>query len=184
MVTYVVIADTITIFFYLTFKQWLTITGIATNHYALLVGFCITTSLLFSNLCIIKHVTQPLSYAKACLLGLVQGIAFFPGISRFASTYTIARWLGLNHRRALETSFLLFTPFIIVAIVGNGIPGFIHWDHHFITLELLGTVILAGLISYETFIIVDKIGKLGYMWWFGCYMFLPLITLILSLFFR
>jgi undecaprenyl-diphosphatase len=58
-----------------------------------------------------------LTWKNALLIGLVQGIAVLPGISRSGSTIAAAVWLGVRRERAAELSFLMSIP----AIGGAGL---------------------------------------------------------------
>lgn len=55
--------------------------------------------------------------AKALLIGIAQGIAVLPGISRSGSTIVAALWLGAQRERAAQFSFLLAIPAILGAFV-------------------------------------------------------------------
>lgn len=58
-----------------------------------------------------------LSGAKAVLIGLVQGIAAIPGISRSGATISTGLFLGLEPSQAVRFSFLLSIPAIIGAFL-------------------------------------------------------------------
>lgn len=60
----------------------------------------------------------------ALLVGLAQGAAMFPGISRSGSTICVAVLLGLHRRWAGEFSFLIGVPTIIGATLIEGIQFF------------------------------------------------------------
>lgn len=79
------------------------------------LGFLITAILLvasrFAPLGKIEHPTWKL----ALLLGLVQGIAVAPGISRSGSTIAIALFLGIQRGRAFELSMLMSVPAVFGA---------------------------------------------------------------------
>lgn len=73
--------------------------------------------------------TGPLSGIKAALIGLAQGIAVFPGISRSGVTISTGLFLGLDADSAARFSFLLSIPAIIGAFLykvktGNVPAGF------------------------------------------------------------
>ncbi|MGQ9495357.1 MAG: undecaprenyl-diphosphate phosphatase [Thermoanaerobaculaceae bacterium] len=57
------------------------------------------------------------SLAQAVIIGLVQGIAVFPGLSRSGSTVVAGLWSGVNRRWAADFSFLLSVPAIGGALV-------------------------------------------------------------------
>ncbi len=53
----------------------------------------------------------------AFALGLAQGLAIFPGLSRSGTTISVALWLGLNRRFAGEYAFLVSLPAILGALI-------------------------------------------------------------------
>lgn len=78
----------------------------------IILGLCCTSILLLSlnRLSSHTHVYVTWNKKNALLLGLAQGCAFVPGLSRFAATYVMARWLGIRAQRAFELSFLILVP--------------------------------------------------------------------------
>ncbi|HEX5098145.1 MAG TPA: undecaprenyl-diphosphate phosphatase, partial [Polyangiaceae bacterium] len=58
--------------------------------------------------------------AGALLLGVAQGLAVLPGLSRSGTTIAVALWLGVRPRRAFELSMLMSVPAILGAIVLEG----------------------------------------------------------------
>ena len=57
------------------------------------------------------------SYLSAAGIGLIQGIAILPGVSRSGSTIAGSRFFGLNKESAAEYSFLLSIPAILGGLV-------------------------------------------------------------------
>ncbi len=57
-----------------------------------------------------------ISYGDAFWIGLVQGIALMPGVSRSGSTILIALWLGYQKETAAKFSFLISIPAILAAM--------------------------------------------------------------------
>jgi len=57
------------------------------------------------------------SYVKGVIIGIVQGIATFPGISRSGSTITAGLLCGLERSYAVKFSFILSIPAILGAAV-------------------------------------------------------------------
>jgi undecaprenyl-diphosphatase len=56
---------------------------------------------------------KKLSLGAGCFIGLVQGMAAFPGISRSGSTIVAGLGLGLSREEAFRFSFLLSVPAIV-----------------------------------------------------------------------
>ncbi len=57
------------------------------------------------------------SYPNAIIIGIVQGLATLPGISRSGSTIATSVFLGLDRRFAVKYSFILSIPAILGALV-------------------------------------------------------------------
>lgn len=57
------------------------------------------------------------SIKRALVIGLVQGVAIIPGVSRSGSTIAVGLFMGLNRESAAKYSFLLSIP----AILGAGV---------------------------------------------------------------
>ncbi len=58
-----------------------------------------------------------INHQDAFLIGLAQGLAVFPGISRIGITLLVAMALGMERREAARYSFLLAVPYTIGAIL-------------------------------------------------------------------
>lgn len=58
-----------------------------------------------------------LTWKKALIVGLTQGFAVLPGISRSGTTITTALYLGVSRPEAARFSFLLSIPAILGAVV-------------------------------------------------------------------
>lgn len=60
-------------------------------------------------------------FRDALIIGVAQGVALQPGVSRSGVTITAARWLGIDRESAARFSFLLSLPIIAGAGVLKGI---------------------------------------------------------------
>lgn len=104
---------------------------------------------------------------RALVIGLVQGIAITPGISRSGSTISVALLLGVERRLAAEYSFLLSLPAILGALLLHlkdlGPGQAVEW-----TPLLAGGAVAAGtgLIALKVLIGVVQRGGLH---WFAFY---------------
>jgi undecaprenyl-diphosphatase len=56
----------------------------------------------------------------ALLVGIAQGLAVLPGLSRSGSTIAIAIWLGVRPDRAFELSMLMSLPAVVGALLLEG----------------------------------------------------------------
>ena len=90
-------------------------------HTPMMVGiaFFVTGSFLFAT----KYIgqgnkdEQDMTWRDALLIGIVQGVAITPGISRSGSTISVAMLLGLRRDLAAKYSFLLSIPAIVGGFV-------------------------------------------------------------------
>lgn len=82
-----------------------------------LVGFMllITATLLFVS--DMKTSSGELTYGKSLILGVVQGFAIVPGISRSGSTIVASILMNISREKAVEFSFLLSAPAIVAATI-------------------------------------------------------------------
>ena len=66
---------------------------------------------------LIRLGSEGMTVFKACIIGLSQGIAALPGISRSGATISTGLFLGLDGQAAAKFSFLLSIPAILGAFV-------------------------------------------------------------------
>ncbi len=79
------------------------------------LGFLFTTGLLISTYFAKPGVVEHPGYKQALLLGVVQGIAVAPGVSRSGITIAVALFLGVARARAFELSMLMSVPAVLGA---------------------------------------------------------------------
>ena len=117
------------------------------------------------------------SRTKAFTIGIVQGLAIIPGISRSGSTISIGLLLGIDREVAARYSFLLSIP----AIVGAGAlslkDGLSQTDPA-IRLSLLGAA-AAALVGYAALKVLLRMVKKGRLYVFAPYCWLVGILAIL-----
>lgn len=80
------------------------------------IGFLIT-GILLTVADLKKSGNKPINKKNALLMGLMQGIAILPGISRSGSTMAVGMLAGVHQKDACEYSFLMSIPII----VGSGV---------------------------------------------------------------
>jgi len=69
-----------------------------------------------------KSESRELNLWRAVLIGLVQGLAVVPGLSRSGSTIAAGLFLGIGREEAFTFSFLLAVPATLGALVVTGDP--------------------------------------------------------------
>ncbi len=90
----------------------------------------------------IKNKTNELDLKKSLIIGIFQGLAVAPGLSRSGSTIAAGLACGLDRVKSARYSFLLSVPIIILAALFNafGMTGI------FEVLKFNWTAILAGCL--------------------------------------
>lgn len=139
------------------------------------ICFMITAVLLFITEMLSKNRQQekPLSYKSAIVMGVVQGAAVLPGISRSGSTIASGLLMGEGKEQTTSFSFLMSIPIILASLAleiyemvksGAGLVGFGIFD------MLLGFVFafVVGIFSIKLMYKAVKDKKLI---WFSLYLF-------------
>jgi len=135
-----------------------------------LVGFMliITGSLVWGTRWIKKDRKNinDFSVRDALIIGLVQGIAIIPGISRSGSTIAVGLFLGLNRETAARYSFLLSIP----AILGAAALSLNHLSAHLLPLKVtIFGAVTSCIVGYWALKLLIKIVKHGRMQIFAPY---------------
>lgn len=79
------------------------------------LGFLVTAALLISTRFASQGAVEYPSARVALLLGIAQGVAVLPGISRSGATIAVALFLGIQRGRAFELSMLMSIPAVFGA---------------------------------------------------------------------
>ncbi len=121
------------------------------------------------------------SIRDVLIIGVMQGLAIMPGISRSGSTISIALFLGINREIAGRYSFLLSIPAILGAMILSLNSTIIQTDIP-VRITLLGTV-TAAIVGYIGLKILLRMVKQGRLYYFAPYCWLlGAATLIWSLY--
>jgi len=122
---------------------------------------------------------KQMRYRDALIVGIVQGIAIIPGISRSGSTIAISLILGLDRKTAARYSFLLAIPVILGATLLKTKE--LITEPTFTGLYgpyLIGTIV-AGLSGYVAIRVLLKFLQEGKLKYFSVYCWLLGMGLIL-----
>jgi len=148
------------------------------------VGLLFTaTILLLTSQGKIKKGYTHISYIDSILLGLAQGVALVPGISRSGATTSTALRRGVGIDSALRFSFLMYIPVSIGSMIlylseisndGLGLPSNDYLVYYGLAF---GGAIIATYIAFKFIFNIFKSGKLKY---FSYYCFgLGLLSIML-----
>ena len=165
----IVIITIITAGIYYFFKRY-------SISWPLIFGMSITAlALLFTGSCESLHSSFQLSFLGAVFLGLVQGIALLPGISRLAFTTAAGCCLGFPLLHAFTLSWLMYIPLMGAAILKS----IINLYHKGTLAQLLNwrtclVMLMSGIISWYVFTRVLYLILINKWWLFGWYMILPI----------
>ncbi len=142
------------------------------------LGFLGTSAiLLVSRSARAGRLEQP-SVLGALLLGLVQGLAVLPGLSRSALTITLALFLGVRRERAFELSMLMSLPAVLGATLLEA-PKALREDGA-LTTAVVGSLV-AFLIGCLSVGLLRRIVVAGAFSWFAAWVVpVALATLALS----
>ena len=164
----VFVADAITALFYCFFKY------IGVHWFPLGIGFLITAFLLFSLRYCFPGARIPSFLFIASTLGVVQGIALLPGISRFAATYVAARWLALDAQKSLYLSWLLQWPLIVVGSLHGLVGLYLYGLSSELLRPALWLVILgASVVAWYGLRLVYYMARTHQLYKWSRYMLIP-----------
>ena len=127
-----------------------------------------------------KDSYRPVNKRSALYMGLAQGMALLPGISRSGSTLVCGLLVGVEKNEALDFSFLMSIPIIIASAVYESIKLFtmqltVNWLGIFIVMI---TSFIFGILSIKLML---KIVKKNKLYFFSIY--LIVLSLIILIFF-
>jgi undecaprenyl-diphosphatase len=118
-------------------------------------------------------------FLDAVIIGVMQGLAIFPGISRSGFTIGTGLLLGLRQDVAAEYSFMLAIPAISGALLAEFLK-----LHGQISSSLIGLYLVAGILALITGVIslyfLLRVLKHGRLHYFAYYCFAAGIFALLA----
>ena len=125
---------------------------------------------------------ENITYFAAVAIGVAQGVALVPGISRSGFTIATALLLGVRREKAFKFSFLLSVPAVVGAL---GLT--LYEQHEALTLvgvgwtEIMVGIVVSIVVSYFALKLLWKTlaGKKFYLFAFYCWL-IGAILLVLS----
>ena len=149
---------------------------------ALPVCFALSAVLLmFSELLSKKKSEKEFNYKSAFFMGIAQGFAVFPGVSRSGSTISAGLLSGRNKEEVAKFSFLMSIPIILLSLLMEIID--IATGEVVVALPILPTIVsfvTAFLVGIFAIKLMIKLTVKSNLKWFSLYL---VIIAIVSLFF-
>lgn len=154
-----------------------TIQKYSASPYLLGCGFLITSALLVSTYWFSRGERDVPTYWGALLVGIAQGVAIFPGISRSGTTIAVLLWLGVRSKRSFELSMLMSLPVVLGAMLIEA--------RHLHELEALGYAFIGACVAFlfglVALLMLRKIVVNNWFAWFAVWVFpLGILTLWLA----
>ena len=156
------------------------------------IGLCVTMLLQASTFFAPpqQSLETTLTLKKSIVIGLFQGLAALPGISRLNITLVAARWMNISPHRAFEFSTLMQ----ITAFIGNLVRNILFPDNIFSPatgiqtyLKILSeyswdtilTMIVFATLSYFGLKLTKRLNSAKELWKMSPYFLIPLTSLFL-----
>ena len=148
----------------------------------LLVGVMLTiTAILLYLADQINENNGSISFKNAFLIGLIQGVAIIPGISRSGATIALAVLLKIDRDKAARFSFLMVIPVIFGSMAKSIHDGNLSTDSPNIVPLVIGflSAFITGVLACKWMVKLVKKSQLKYFS-FYC-MIVGLISIVYSL---
>lgn len=134
------------------------------NNILLVGSMLIVTAVLLFLADRAKKTHKKVSLLDGFIIGIAQGIAMLPGISRSGATISTSVLLGIDKTKAARFSFLMVVPLIFGKIAKDILTGEIDYTSSNFTYLSVGFIaaFLSGLIACTWMIKLVKQSKLTY----------------------
>ena len=154
------------------------IEGTLTSYFLIGVFFLFTGIVVFSTK-FIKTSGNNLNKENVFVIGLIQAIALFPGVSRSGMTISTGLFFGIDKEKTVKFSFLMFIPLAIGAFLLE----FMKYPDAITSTPVL-TLIVAFIVCFALSLFflraLSYIVKMDKFWIFGIYcLFISIVSFIL-----
>ncbi len=147
-----------------------TLEGIGERLWAVGICLLVTAFLLFvaDHSVVGTKQMKDMTLMQAIKMGLFQGLATLPGISRSGATISAGINMGFDRNTMVEFSFMMSIPAVLGAVVldfGDMLVGFQSAD---VGPYIVGTLVAAaaGVASIKLLSLVAKRNKFGWFMWY------------------
>lgn len=127
-------------------------------------------------------VCKELDLKKSFVIGVVQGLAVFPGISRSGSTICAGLVQKVEREESASFSFIVSIPVILGGMIFELVGGIKNGFGNVDTLSCVFGFVCAFVVALFSIKLMMKIVKKGNWWGFSIYLFLISIFVLLNQF--
>lgn len=129
-----------------------------------------------------KKEDKDITYKDAIIIGLLQMVALFPGISRSGTVLVGCLLCGLSREASLKYTFMLYFP-VSIASMGLGILDILESGNiSNLLLPYTAGLIASGIVTYFSYQWLSNWVKKGHLWKFSIYCFI--LGIFVLFFFR
>lgn len=157
------------------------------NEYALMAfvgfGFLISSLIMLITSVLQNKVNKNISIVdnkNALLIGFIQGLAVFPGVSRSGSTICASLMCGIDREKSAKFSFLISVPVILGGMFFEIAEGVKYGFGPIKALPCIMGFIASFAVAILTIKLMMKIVKKGKWWYFSLYLFVLSIVVLLN----
>lgn len=126
-----------------------------------------------------KKKDDDLTYKDAIIIGLLQAVTIFPGISRSGTVLVGCLICGLNRETALKYTFMLYFP-VSIASMGLGLFDVIQAGNlNELLIPYTTGMIAAGIVTFFSYKWLSEWVKKGKLWKFSIYCLLLVIFIFI-----
>ena len=146
-------------------------------------GFLVSALITFSTAILQKRKKteyKEMSNSKAFIVGVVQGLAVLPGVSRSGSTICAGLLQGIEREKSASFSFLISIPVILGGLVFEVVGGIKHGFGSVNFLACFLGFIFAFITALFTIKLMMKFVKNGNWIWFSAYLFALSVIVLLN----
>lgn len=142
----------------------------------LYINFVITGLVIFYSYYCKEKKIDSWSLKNGIALGVMQGLALLPGISRFAIVFVTARFLGYKNKESFFLTFLIELPLLVAGVLKGFYEIYTLGKFGNLNLNILVSIFVASVISYVCLIFMQKIIDKNKFWVLSFYMLIPAVV--------
>lgn len=145
------------------------------------ITFVLTATELFFSEWISKKYRKelPLSYKNTFVMGLAQGVAIVPGLSRSGTVISSGCFMGVERSKNANFTFLMSIPIILGAALVSGLD-LLEQGLSVDILPLIFGIVTAAVTGYLAIKVMLRVIKKANYKWFSLYLVLMAIASIVS----